>query len=223
MLALAHVNAVTPRRLRASLTNSRENRSFRSSVAETKSVRQNSQFSTFSTSALPAPGTDNENDDSAREAVVMTASTDESASLRPSLLAPIRTMALFAAVFLVLGFGGVDEALAARSGGRMGGSRSFSSSRMRAAPPRAAAGGGAGGVRVNNYYAPPLISPYGMGGYGMGGMIMPFPVFGLGGLFNVMLLLFMVNVAVSVVQGFTNGGDKGKDERREDDGKDDRW
>ena len=31
------------------------------------------------------------------------------------------------------------------------------------------------------------------------------------------------NVAVSVVQGFTNGGDKGKDERWEDDGKDDRW
>ena len=139
-------------------------------------------------------------------------------------------MAVFAAVFLVLGFGSVDEALAARSGGRMGGS-SFSSSRMRAAPPRAAAGGrgpgaATGGVRVNNYYAPPLISPYGMGGYGMGGMIMPFPVFGLGGLFNVMLLLFMVNVAVSVVQGLTNGGgggddrNGGKDERWEDD---DRW
>lgn len=135
-----------------------------------------------------------------------------------------KTVALFAATLLLTSCGHVDEAEAARSGGRMGGSRSFSSgARMRSAP-RAPSSNGAA-VRNNNYYAaPPLISPY--GGYGMfGGGLMPFPIFGLGGLFNVMVLLFMVNVVVSVVQGLTNGRDEGpgKDDRWKDDGEDDRW
>lgn len=135
-----------------------------------------------------------------------------------------KTAAIFAAALLLASCGPVDEAEAARSGGRVGGSRSFSSgARMRSAPRAPSTSGAA--VRNYNYYAaPPLISPY--GGYGMfGGGLMPFPVFGLGGLFNIMVLLFMVNVAVSVVQGLTNGRDegRGKDDRWGDDGEDDRW
>ena len=136
-----------------------------------------------------------------------------------------KTAVIFAAALLLTSCANVDEAEAARSGGRVGGSRSFSSgARMRSAPRGPSTSGAT--VRNYNYYsAPPLISPY--GGYGMfgGGLVMPFPAFGLGGLFNVMVLLFMVNIAVSVVQGLTNGRDegRGKDDRWGDDGEDDRW
>ena len=128
-----------------------------------------------------------------------------------------KTLALFLAAFLFCStVFDVDSALAARSGGRVGGS-SFSSARMRSAPSPSSRA--TGGVRVNNYYAPPIVSPY---GYGMGGgLIMPFPMgFGLGGLFNIMVLLFMVNVAVSVVSGFTNGGRRRDEDEDEDD---ERW
>ena len=131
-------------------------------------------------------------------------------------LAWTKTMALFAAAVLLTSVGQVDDAMAARSGGRVGGS-SFSSARMRSGGARSAPSVSSGGVRNYNYYsAPPLISPY--GGYGMfgGGLVMPFPIFGLGGLFNIMVLLFMVNVAVSVVQGLTNSRSREEDE-------DERW
>lgn len=117
----------------------------------------------------------------------------------------------------------VDEAMAARSGGRVGGSRGFSSSRRSAPPPRAAPGGS---VRSYNYYsAPPLVSPYGFGmPFFGGGLVAPFPLFGLGSLFNIILLMFMVNIVVNVIGSFTNGGTKrGSKDDRWDDDDDERW
>lgn len=111
-----------------------------------------------------------------------------------------------------------EEAYAARSGGRVGGS---SFSRRSAPPPRAAPGGGS--VRNYNYYsAPPLVSPYGFGiPFFGGGMYAPFPLFGLGSIFNIIILMFMVNVVFNVVTAFTNSkGGKGRDDSWDDD---ERW
>ncbi|KAI8109930.1 hypothetical protein M9434_001209 [Picochlorum sp. BPE23] len=111
-----------------------------------------------------------------------------------------------------------EEAYAARSGGRVGGS---SFSRRSAPPPRAAPRGGS--VRNYNYYsAPPLVSPYGFGmPFFGGGMYAPFPLFGLGSIFNIIILMFMVNVVFNVVTAFTNSkGGKGRDDSWDDD---DRW
>lgn len=118
-----------------------------------------------------------------------------------------------------------EEVLAARSGGRVGGS-SFSSRRS-AAPPRAAPRPGGGStVRNYNYYsAPPLVSPYGFGmPFFGGGIVAPFPFFGLGSLFNILILMFMVNVALNVINSFTNPDQqKGRKDDRWDDSEDDRW
>jgi hypothetical protein len=113
-------------------------------------------------------------------------------------------------------FGSVVEpeaALAARSGGRVGGSSGFSSRRS---APRAAPGPS---VRNYNYYsAPPLVSPYGFGmPFFGGGIVAPFPLFGIGSLFNILFLLFMVNVVVNVISSFTNS------RGRNDDDDDERW
>ena len=93
--------------------------------------------------------------------------------------------------------------------------------------PRSSGGGGA--VRNYNYYsAPPIVSPYGYGfpmfggGFGMG----VYPVFGIGSLFNVMLLMFFLNIAFQVVRGITNGtnNDSGMGgKKRDDDSDDERW
>jgi uncharacterized membrane protein len=141
----------------------------------------------------------------------------------------VRSVALFAAAVLLTSSLNVDDALAARSGGRVGGSSFSSARRMRAAPPPRAAGpSSSGSVRNYNYdSAPPLVSPYGFGvPFFGGGIVAPFPFFGIGSLFNIMILLFMVNVAFSVVSNFTNkGGDgaggRGKEDRWDDD--DERW
>lgn len=111
-----------------------------------------------------------------------------------------------------------EEAFAARSGGRVGGS-SFSSRRQ--AAPRAVPRSGGGSVRNYNYYsAPPLVSPYGFGmPFFGGGIVAPFPFFGLGGFFNIILLMFMVNVAFNVISSFTNGTSG----RGKDDDDDERW
>jgi uncharacterized membrane protein len=96
-------------------------------------------------------------------------------------------------------------------------------------PSRAPSGGGS--VRnYNTYVAPPIISPYGLGGgmgygYGFGGGvgIMPFPMgFGMGGLFNIIFVMFVLNVILNTVRQFTNKEEEDKDEKWEDD-KDDKW
>ena len=103
-----------------------------------------------------------------------------------------------------------DEALAARSSGRVGGS-SFRS----AAPSRSYSGGGSRG-----YAAPPLVGGY---GYGYGGMgyssFMPPVIIGapmvgfggfgfLGGLFQFFIIATVLNAVLAAV---ANGLGKGKD------------
>jgi len=81
-----------------------------------------------------------------------------------------------------------------------------------------------GGVRNYNYYSAPPISPYG-GGYGMpmfGGGIGFFPVFGLGSFFNILIVMFFINIALQTVKSFTNGQDGDNNTTRSDD-EDDRW
>lgn len=112
-----------------------------------------------------------------------------------------------------------EEAYAARSGGRVGGS---SFSRRSAPPPRAAPRSGSSVRNYNYYSAPPLVSPYGFGmPFFGGGMYAPFPLFGLGSIFNIIILMFMVNVIFNVVTAFTNSkGGKGRDDSWDDD---ERW
>jgi uncharacterized membrane protein len=89
--------------------------------------------------------------------------------------------------------------------------------------------GGGGGVRNYNYYsAPPIVSPYGYGGfgmgYGMGGGIGFFPVVGLGSFFNILIVMFFINIALQTVKNFTNGKDgesENKNTRSVDE--DERW
>ena len=125
-------------------------------------------------------------------------------------------IALMSAALVLGSFASPDDALAARSGGRVGGSSGFSSRRSM---PRAAPGPS---VRNYNYYsAPPLVSPYGFGmPFFGGGIVAPFPLFGLGSIFNIMILLFMINVAVNVISSFTNAKRGDKEDRWDDD---DEW
>lgn len=100
-----------------------------------------------------------------------------------------------------------DEALAARSGGRVS-SSSFSS---RKAAPRAAP---RSSTTVNSYsttvVAPPVVGGFGygygmpfFGGWGFGPtFIMPFPF--MGGLLQIMFLLLIVNVVFGIVKGAIN-------------------
>ena len=107
-----------------------------------------------------------------------------------------------------------DDAWAARSSGRVGGS-SFRSSAPRAAP-RAAPRGG----NTNIYVAPPL----GGYGYGYGGgmsfmpsIFMPFG-FGFGGfsllstIFQFFIVVTLLNIAFSFFQGISSGGGRDKDD-----------
>lgn len=135
--------------------------------------------------------------------------------------AKIPAIAVLAAALMLAGT--PDEALAARSGGRMGGS-GFSS-RPRSAPsmPRSSPGASGGGVRNYNYYsAPPIVSPYGYGMPMFGGGIGFFPVFGLGSFFNILIVMFFINIALQTVKNFTNGQDGDKKNTRSDE-EDDRW
>lgn len=97
---------------------------------------------------------------------------------------------------------------------------SLHSSHIRSAPSMPRSSGPS--VRNYNYYsAPPLISSYGGYGFGMpffgGGIVAPFPLFGIGSLFNIILVMFVINIVLQTVRGFTSGGS------RKDDDEDDRW
>lgn len=113
-----------------------------------------------------------------------------------------------------------DEALAARSGGRVGGS-SFKSA-PRAAPRQSGGGGGGGGTirggnTYNTYVAPPV---YG-GGYGYGGGALSFfprpyfPVFGfglpIGGFFNFVITMFVITTIFGVIRGALSRGNGRRD------------
>ena len=107
-----------------------------------------------------------------------------------------------------------DDAWAARSSGRVGGS-SFRSA-PRAAPRAAAPRGG----NTNIYVAPPL----GGYGYGYGGMsfmpsiFMPAFGFGFGGfslistIFQFFVVVTLLNIVFSFFQGISSGGGRDKDD-----------
>ncbi|KAK9901550.1 hypothetical protein WJX75_001577 [Coccomyxa subellipsoidea] len=94
-----------------------------------------------------------------------------------------------------------------QSGGRVGGS-SFRSSAPRSAPSVPRSSGPA--VRNYNYYsAPPLVGGYGGYGYGYGGGgISLFPTvpifFGGGGLFNIIIFMFVASTVAGVVRNLFN-------------------
>ncbi|BDA42144.1 hypothetical protein COCOBI_03-0290 [Coccomyxa sp. Obi] len=121
-------------------------------------------------------------------------------SLAPKLAAAaLAASLLFSAV-------APEDALAARSGGRVGGS-SFRSSAPRSAPSVPRSSGPS--VRNYNYYsAPPLVGGYGYGGYGYGGGLSIFPAtpifFGGGGLFNILIFMFVASTILGVVRNLFN-------------------
>ncbi|CAD7700920.1 unnamed protein product [Ostreobium quekettii] len=132
---------------------------------------------------------------------------DSGERLRDALAGPV--VAAVAAAMLT-GAMVPEEAWAARSGGRMGGS-SFR------AMPRAGGGGGRysgyGGYSGGALVAPPLV-----GGYGYGG-VMPFffPGFGFGfggGLFQIFIAMFLINAVVNAIRNVTEGD---KDDDFDDD------
>ncbi|KAI8471376.1 MAG: hypothetical protein J3K34DRAFT_417420 [Monoraphidium minutum] len=115
-----------------------------------------------------------------------------------------------------------EEALAARSGGRVS-SSGFSS--RRAAPAKAApARSSTTVINRTTVVAPPLVGGYGFGmpffggfggmGYGMG--FMPFPFFG--GIIQIMFLLVIVNVVFSLVKGAVNAANSAGNGKSKDDG-----
>lgn len=130
-------------------------------------------------------------------------------------------LAIAGLVALLLAGATPEEALAARSGGRMGGGsfRSMPRSMPRSAP-RASAGPS---VRnYNTYIAPPLVSPYGYGVPFFGGGVMVSP-FGIGGIFNILFIMFAFNVVLSVARNFIEA-DKDKDSKSKGtDSWDDEW
>ena len=72
------------------------------------------------------------------------------------------------------------------------------------------------------------MSPY---GYGMGmpffggGGIGYFPMGGMGSLFNIIIIMFFLNIAVQTVRGMTNKDEDGNnsDKKFDKDSEDDRW
>lgn len=124
-----------------------------------------------------------------------------------------------------------DEALAARSSGRMGGS-SFRSAAPRSAPraaPSRGSGGGGGrpSVRTNTYntYVAPSVGGYGYGGGGISIFPRPFypaPIFGfglpIGGFFNFLFTMFIITAVFGVIRGALSKGNNNNDRRD-----DDRW
>jgi len=109
-----------------------------------------------------------------------------------------------------------EEALAARSGGRVGGS-SFSARRSAPSAPRAGPSSGPT-IRNYNYYAPPpvvappLIGGFGFPGFGFGGYggvavgpAVVVPGFGfISSLFSLFFLIITLSFILNVIRGIMN-------------------
>ncbi|DBA81168.1 hypothetical protein WJX79_010556 [Trebouxia sp. C0005] len=117
------------------------------------------------------------------------------------------------AAALLLSAGTPDAALAARSGGRVGGS-SFRSARPAPAP-RGGGGGGQSGPTIRNYnyhsYSPPPVyGGYGPGyGYGGGIQIMPsfgVPLIGGGSFLTIVFGLFALSAILSIARSISSRG-----------------
>lgn len=103
----------------------------------------------------------------------------------------------------------VDEAMAARSGGRVGGSSFRSAPRASTSSRRSG-----GGATYNTYVAPPVMG-YGYGvpmmpGFGYGYGFSPF-FFG-GGIFQFMIFLFVINSVLNVLSSVGKNNDKDGDD-----------
>ncbi|MFP4298269.1 MAG: DUF1517 domain-containing protein [Spirulinaceae cyanobacterium] len=106
----------------------------------------------------------------------------------------LKSILLLSLVFTLV-FGGASDALAARSGGRIGGG-SFRAPSRSYTPP-------GGGYRGGGGY-----------GYGGGGFGFPFllPFFGFGGvgsLFSILIFFAIANFLVNVIRNAVNGGESG--------------
>merc|ERR1712087_80469 len=111
---------------------------------------------------------------------------------------------------LIASSGGVmvDEAMAARSGGRVGGSS------FRSAPRASTSSRRSGGGSYGSYVAPPVMG-YGYGvpmmpGFGYGYGFSPF-FFG-GGIFQFMIFLFVINSVLNVLSSVGKNNDKDGDD-----------
>lgn len=118
------------------------------------------------------------------------------------------------AAALLLSAGSPDAALAARSGGRVGGS-SFRSARPAPAPRAPSGGGGQSGPTIRNYnyhsYSPPPVyGGYGPGyGYGGGIQIMPsfgVPLIGGGSFLTIVFGLFALSAVLSIARSISSRG-----------------
>ncbi|PSC70473.1 hypothetical protein C2E20_6185 isoform B [Micractinium conductrix] len=136
-----------------------------------------------------------------RRSLVCRASAEEPRQWHEKLALPAAALLGAALLFAAT----PDEAEAARSGGRVGGSSGFSSRRAAPAPSTSA-------PRVTNNVivtSPPVFGGYGMGMPMFGGFgFYPVFGFGLGTIFNIMLIGIAIQVVLSVVSGFTNSRDK---------------
>lgn len=119
------------------------------------------------------------------------------------------------AAALIFSAGSPDAALAARSGGRVGGS-SFRSARPAPAPRAPSGGGGQSGPTIRNYnyhsYSSPPVYGYGGGGYGYGGggiTLMPsfgVPLIGGGSFLTIVFGLFALSAVLSVARSISSKG-----------------
>lgn len=136
---------------------------------------------------------------------------DEEDARRKAMTLPVATMvaaALLSSAFVP------DEALAARSSGRAGGSSGFAA--RKAAPSRTSTTVSSTTVVAPVVVAaPPVFSPFGFGGFGMGygfaptiGFGVPFGFFG--GMFSIFIFMFAISALVAVVRGVADATKKDK-------------
>lgn len=135
---------------------------------------------------------------------------DEEDARRKAMTLPVATMvaaALLSSAFVP------DEALAARSSGRAGGSSGFAA--RKAAPSTSTTVSSTTVVAPVVVAAPPVFSPFGFGGFGMGygfaptiGFGVPFGFFG--GMFSIFIFMFAISALVAVVRGVADATKKDK-------------
>lgn len=104
----------------------------------------------------------------------------------------LKPLLIFSLVFVIV-FGSANEALAARSGGRIGGG-SFRTPSRTYTPP---SGGYRGGYGYGGGFGFPFLLPF----FGFGG--------GFGGLFTILIFIAMANFLVKTVRNVVNGGEAG--------------
>eukprot|EP00884_Botryococcus_braunii_P013615 jgi/Botrbrau1/22254/Bobra.0138s0016.1 len=182
---------------------------------------------------IPARLIVNAVEDSRRETdVEVEVSATSAATVQPVWKSVLTTLAKTAAVAVLaagLALGHVDPALAANSGGRVGGSN-FSAARsgsyggsMRSAPSAPSSGysgvapGLGAGVGISTYNSFGFgygLSPWGFGGYGGYGYPAPVVVSSGPSIFDLFIWGAIALIAFSAISSFFNGGDSDFDSER---------